>query len=83
MSNLKQMPGSNWHIMRVLRLAVGVWIGIEAISSMQLLPGLVSIFFLYQAITNTGCCGTQACNTPTRPTKRRSALEDVEYEEVK
>lgn len=83
MSSLKQMLGSNWHIMRILRLAVGVWIGIEAISSMQLLPGLVSIFFLYQAITNTGCCGAHACNTPTRTARRSAPTEDVEYEEVK
>ena len=82
MRTLKQMLGTQWDVMRILRLAVGLWIGAEAVSSMQIFPALVSVFFLYQAITGTGCCGTQAC-APTRRPGRSTGVEDVDYEEVK
>jgi len=68
--------------MRVLRLGVGIFIAIQTIKTHDFFSGLIAAFLLFQAVTNTGCCGTQGCSTI--PTKNNSnTIEDIEYEEVK
>jgi hypothetical protein len=37
---------------------------------------------LFQAITNTGCCGSNGCAVPTKKSKT-DTVEEVEYEEIK
>ena len=68
--------------MRWFRLIMGVFIGIQAIELHQILPGLFSLFFLYQSLANVGCCGMNGCETDSRFTKI-STDREVEYEEVK
>ncbi len=82
MQTIKQMLFSGWSIMRLLRLILGTIIGIQAIEQHDSLSGLVAAFFLFQAITNTGCCGAQGCNVPTT-IKKDASTEDVSYEEIK
>ena len=43
--------------MRWLRLSLGVFIGVQAFQTHDLLSGAIALFFLFQAVTNTGCCG--------------------------
>ncbi len=83
MSNWKQKLLTNWHIMRVMRLGIGIMMIGMGIQSRDLAIGLFSIFFLYQAVTDTGCCGAGACNTPMRRKPQGAADEVAEYEEIK
>ena len=64
MSALKQRLLTNWHLMRIFRLGIGIWMVIEAITRMDILIGLFGLFFLYQAVANAGCCGVGGCYMP-------------------
>jgi uncharacterized membrane protein HdeD (DUF308 family) len=66
MQTIKQTLLSSWNFMRWLRLAVGVLIGIQAIRTSDVFSGIIAIFFLFQAITNTGCCGSGGCTIPNK-----------------
>ena len=83
METVKQMIFTNWHFMRWLRLILGGFIAAQAIQNHDLIPGLISAFFLYQAITNSGCCGANGCTaTPTKNTEDIK-VKDIEFEEIK
>jgi len=82
MNTIKQTLLSNWNFMRVFRLGVGIFIAIQAIKTQDLFSGLIAAFFLFQAATNTGCCGSQGCSTT--PLKNNSnKIEDIEFEEIR
>jgi hypothetical protein len=82
MNTIKQRLLTNWHVMRIVRLAIGVWMLVVAVQTRDWVVGLFSAFFLYQAVTDTGCCGSQGCYAP--PVRKAKALtEEVEYEEIK
>lgn len=73
---------TGWHLMRWLRLGLGIFIAIQAIQTNDTLSGFIAAFFLFQAVTNTGCCGANGCAVPI--TKDKSdKIEDVEFEEIK
>ena len=83
MEAIKQMIFTNWHFMRWLRLVLGGFIAVQSIQNHDLVPGLIGAFFLYQAITNTGCCGSNGCTF--RPAKSTEEIKgrDIELEEIK
>jgi hypothetical protein len=85
MNSLKQRLFTNWHLVRIMRLAIGTMLLVEGIRSREWAIGLFSVFFLYQAITDTGCCGSQGCyTTPDKASlKKQDVTTEVEYEEVK
>jgi hypothetical protein len=74
---------SNWHAMRWVRLLFAIIIGVQAYMAADKMMGLLSGFFFFQALTNTGCCGVNACNTNTSSKKQSNDIEDVQYEEIK
>jgi hypothetical protein len=78
----KETLFNNWNFMRFLRLGLGLYIAVQAVETLSVLSGVVSVFFLFQAITNTGCCGSNGCALPTH--KSNSAkTEEVKFEEIK
>lgn len=81
MNSLKLTLFTNWHLMRWVRLALGVFIGIQAIQSRDSFAGLIAGFFLFQAVFNAGCCGT-SCATPTNSNSKKTT-EDTTFEEIK
>jgi hypothetical protein len=85
MNTLRQRLFTNWHIMRILRFAIGLWMLIMGIQSRDWAMGLFSSFFLIMAVTDTGCCGSQGCGVPPARTKvsDKKVLDDIEYEEIK
>ena len=86
MSTLKEKGLTNWHLVRIMRLGIGVMLVVMAIQAKDWAMGLFGGFFLYQALTNTGCCGSQECYTPSQRQKVNAAqVEDttIEYEEIK
>lgn len=62
--------------MRFLRLGFGIFF-LQAIQTHDTLTGVVGAFFLFTAVTNTGCCGGGSCAVPTR------TLDSTEAEKIK
>ncbi|HVB03358.1 MAG TPA: hypothetical protein VNE41_06530 [Chitinophagaceae bacterium] len=79
-TKLKLLTG--WSFMRLLRLVFGIFFGIQAIQSHDLFLGLIAIFFLFQGVTNTGCCGAGGCQV-SPPGQIEDKQEDLSFEEMK
>jgi len=79
---VKQTLFAQWNLMRWIRLIVGIFLAVQAIQMHDAVAGFISVIFLFQAFTNTGCCGVSGCAVPMN-TKNKDHIEEVEYEEVK
>lgn len=73
---------TDWNFMRILRLALGIYIAVQAIETQSLFSGVVALFFIFQAVTNTGCCSSNGCSVPIKK-NNSDKTEEVEYEEIK
>lgn len=72
---------SNWNFMRLLRLALGIFVIVQgAVAKEWLLVGLGSLFSL-MPLMNIGCCGTAGCSIPAPKSNKKT--EDISYEEVR
>ena len=79
---IKQMIFSHWSFIRFLRLGFGLLFLVEAIRGKDAILGFISGLFLFQALTNTGCCGMNGCIAPK--TKNIPVhTEAIEFEEIK
>jgi len=81
MNAIKQMVFYNWHLMRIIRLAIGIFIGVNAIIMHEALSGIIATIFLFQALTNTGCCAG-SCAMPSRKTNNQNQSETL-FEKIK
>ncbi len=79
---MKEMLLTNWSFMRVIRLALGIFIAIQAVETKDALSGLIAAFLLFQAVTNTGCCGVNTCSKPTNRNDS-DKTEEITFEEIK
>lgn len=70
----------NWNFMRVLRLALGVFVIIQGIQTGEWMFIVLGGLFSIMPLMNIGCCGTQACNTPIPKSNKK--IEDIHYEEI-
>lgn len=82
MNALIQKLTADWHPMRIIKLVFGIWALVQAFQMHDYLIGLFGLFFLYQSITNTGCCGNQGCYKPPVH-KTTNSNNFTEYEEIK
>ena len=82
MNTITQTLFTGWHFVRWLRLAIGIYIAIQAFTAHDSMLGFFSAFFLFQALSNTGCCGVQGCAVPLSK-KEITKTEEVEFEEIK
>ncbi len=73
---------TDWNFMRIIRLGLGIYIAVQAVKNLSILSGFFAAFFIFQAITNTGCCGAKGCSIPLKKNNSDS-IEEVEYEEIK
>lgn len=81
MNSLKQMMFSDWHLMRIIRLIFGIVMGVNAATTHDPLSGIIAAIFLFQATTNTGCCGA-SCAVPVVK-KEPGENEVAVFEEIK
>lgn len=79
---IRQTLFTGWHFMRWVRLGLGGFIAIQAIQTHDTLSGFIAAFFLFQAVTNTGCCGANGCAVPLNK-NNTDEIQDVTFEEVK
>lgn len=82
MNTLKYKLLNNWSIARMVRLAIGLWLAVLGIQSSDWAIGLFGGFFLYQALTDTGCCSSGAC-APQHSNTKAEGTETIEFEEIK
>jgi len=69
---------TNWHPMRWVALAIGLFLGYNWLAESSPVLGFMSLFFLFQAITNTGCLAGQCA-----PATRELNTDDIQFEEIK
>lgn len=55
----------NWHLMRIVRLAFGIFAAFQAYEMRDPLLALIAGVFFLQGLTNTGCAGG-ACSIPPK-----------------
>jgi hypothetical protein len=61
---MKQLLFTNWHAMRWIRLAIGLFFLQQAIQFHEIVLGFMAVFFLFQSVFNTGC-SLNGCSIPT------------------
>jgi hypothetical protein len=71
---------SNWTLSRILRVFIGIVIIGEAISRADIASGIIGAIFTGMGVFNLGCCGSGACYTPVKNSKKD--LKDISYEEA-
>lgn len=82
METLKYTIFTGWNFVRGLRLAIGIIVAYQAFATQNGILGLLAGMFIFQALLNAACCGTNTCKT--NPTKQNfNKTEDVEFEEIK
>lgn len=82
MTALKHTLLYNWHAGRVLKIVFGLILGYQAIRASDFFAGLLGSFFLYQGLTNTGCCGSGGCPVPIQKKGQAPAAADAEDKEL-
>jgi hypothetical protein len=80
---IKQQLFTNWHTMRWVALAFGLVLGTNWLINSAPISGFLALFFLFQAVTNTGCLAGQCAPAVPATENKQSNIEDVEYEEIK
>lgn len=72
----------NWNFMRLLRLALGIFIIVQGIQTRMWLFVFVGAIYAMMPLLNVGCCGTSGC-APRSYKNNKSTNEEIHYEEVK
>lgn len=84
MSTFKYRLLSNWHVARIIRAALAVFMLVLSIQTRDWVIGLASALLLLMAVTNTGCCGPQGCAVPTKPAYKDNAVDEFnKHTEIK
>ena len=73
---------TDWNLMRILRLGLGIYVSVQAVETQSTISMIFAVFLLFQAFSNTGCCGSNGCAIPIKK-NNSSKTEEIEYEEVK
>ena len=71
----------NWNLIRLLRLAMGIFLVVEAIKSGMWFLVAIGVVFVAMPLLNIGCCSTSNCSMSKKKKKNKS--DEVEYEEIK
>jgi hypothetical protein len=79
---IKQTLFTGWHLMRWVRLALGLFLTVTALQSHDALSGILGGFLLLQAFTNVGCFGPAGCSVPNTKVNL-DEVKEVEFEEIK
>jgi hypothetical protein len=79
---IKETLLSDWNFMRILRLGLGIYISVQAVETQSMISMIFAVFLLFQAITNTGCCGSNGCSVSIKK-NNSDKTEKIEYDEVK
>ena len=81
-STIKTTLLTNWSFMRWFRFSIAIMLAIQAFKMHDLFSGAVSAVFLFQSLTNTGCCGSQGCALPS-PNNIEQNNDEPSFEEIR
>ena len=70
----------NWNAMRIIRLALGIFIIIQGVQTNEWLFIAMGGIFTLMPLLNIGCCGTSGCKTTL--SNKNQTVKDISYEEV-
>lgn len=73
---------SGWHLRRYLISGLGIFVSIQAYLLRDPVLGILAAYFLYQAITNTGCFG-RSCYTPLKNPQHTDGEEQAVCTKIK
>ncbi len=79
-TGLKNQLFNNWHPMRWVALILAAILGYNWFVYNASVSGVLSLFFLFQAVTNTGCLAGQ-CGVPAENFSDNE-LDEIQYEEI-
>lgn len=82
-STVKAKLFTNWHTMRWVALSVGIFLAVMAVWYQDIVTGFFSAFFVFQAITNTGCMVAQSCGVPQQSEHLPGKESEINYTEIK
>lgn len=60
---MRKLLFTNWHIMRWLRLALAIFLFVQAYTTHEWFFVVFGLFFLFQVVFNLGC-GPNGCAVP-------------------
>jgi len=79
---MKHIILNNWNFMRVLRLALGIFILVQGIGMKDWPVAALGGLFALMPLFNIGCCCAGGCGVPPQRQKKEGT-EEVIYEELK
>ncbi len=74
---------NNWSVVRWIRFAISIVILVQAVIMHDMILGFLGSFFMFQTLTNTGCCAGGACAPKVNNNNNSNQIEDVEFTEIK
>jgi hypothetical protein len=80
---LKQKLFTNWHPLRWVALGLGFVLGLNWLINSAPVSGILALFFLFQAVTNTGCLAGQCTIPDNEQYNKHTDFEDVQFQEIK
>jgi len=67
----------SWNFLRILRLAMGIFLIVEAVKSGMWFLIFVGVIFVAMPLFNIGCCAAGNCSLPKRNLREKGdALKD-------
>lgn len=72
---------TNWSIFRMIRLAFGILIMVEAVRTGSWFMIMLATLLIILPLLNIGCCAGGQCSVPLRKANNITT-QDVEYEEI-
>lgn len=76
---------SRWNLMRLIWLALGIFIIIQGIVTREWIFAIMGGLFALMPLLNIGCCGAAGCNTVNRGmlgARSAGKTTEISYEEV-
>ena len=75
---------TGWNFVRVIRLVLGLMLLVQSFQLQNWPIALFGVLFVFQSLTNTGCCGAAGCGiSKHEPKPSGTEMDKIEYEEVK
>lgn len=77
---------SNWHFSRWIALVAGGFFAYQSLYYWEAVPAILAVFFLYQAITGSGCLGYGSCAPSMQQDQDKDEtgrnMQDLEYTKI-
>lgn len=71
----------NWNVMRLLRLALGIFAIVQGVQTAQWFLVAMGGIFSIIPLLNIGCSGVSGCTVPISKSSKK--VKDIDYEEVR